>query len=125
MMYRALADTTMALHFAFIAFVVVGGLLVLRWRKVMWVHLPAAVWGVLIELRGWTCPLTPLESHFRRRGGEAGYSGGFIERYLEPVIYPPGLSGSAQLMLAGFVLLVNAIVYSLVYQRYARRPSAS
>ncbi|MEO6332080.1 MAG: DUF2784 domain-containing protein [Gemmatimonadaceae bacterium] len=123
MTYRVLADATMLVHFAFIAFVVLGGLLALRWRGVIWIHLPAAVWGVLIELRGWTCPLTPLENHFRRLGGEAGYSGGFIERYLEPVIYPPGLSESTQLVLAAFVLVVNAVVYSLVRQRRARRAS--
>ncbi|CAN5629569.1 DUF2784 domain-containing protein [soil metagenome] len=125
MMYRALADATMLVHFAFVAFVVLGGLLALRWRKAMWLHVPAAMWGVLIELRGWTCPLTPLENHFRRRGGEAGYSGGFVERYLEPVIYPPGLSESTQLVLAAVVVLVNAVVYSLVYRRYARRPPTS
>ena len=125
MMYRALADATMLVHFAFIAFVVLGGLLALRWRRVMWVHLPAAVWGVLIELRGWTCPLTPLENHFRRLGGESGYAGGFIDRYLEPVIYPPGLSGSTQLVLAASVVLVNAVVYWLVFRRRARRSSIS
>ncbi|MEX1187164.1 MAG: DUF2784 domain-containing protein [Gemmatimonadaceae bacterium] len=125
MIYRALADATMLVHFAFIAFVVLGGLLALRWRWMPWLHLPAAVWGVLIELRGWACPLTPLENHFRRLGGESGYAGGFIDRYLEPVIYPPGLSGSTQLVLAGFVVLVNAVVYWLVFRRRARRPSIS
>ncbi|MGK2935623.1 MAG: DUF2784 domain-containing protein [Gemmatimonadaceae bacterium] len=117
MTYRLLADATVVVHLAFVAFVVLGGLLALRWRWVMWLHLPAAVWGVLIELRGWICPLTPLENHFRRLGGESGYSGGFIERYLEPVIYPPGLSASTQLVLAGVVVLVNAVVYWLVFRR--------
>lgn len=123
MMYRALADATMLLHFAFIAFVVLGGLLALRWRWMMWLHLPAAAWGVLIELRGWICPLTPLENHFRRLGGESGYAGGFIERYVEPVIYPPGLSAPTQLVLAGIVVLVNAVVYWLVFRRRAPRSS--
>ena len=117
MTYRALADATMLVHFAFIVFVLLGGLLALRRRWMMWLHLPAAAWGVLIELRGWTCPLTPLENHFRRLGGESGYSGGFIERYLEPVIYPPGLSAPTQLVLAGIVVLVNAAVYWLVFRR--------
>lgn len=116
-MYRALADATMLAHFAFIAFVVFGGLLVLRWRWIVWAHLPAAAWGVLIELQGWMCPLTPLENYFRRRGGEGGYSGGFIERYLEPVIYPPGLSAPTQVGLAAFVVAVNAAVYWLVFRR--------
>ena len=118
-MYRALADATVLVHFAFIAFVVLGGLLALRWPKIMWMHLPAAAWGVIIELQGWICPLTPLENYFRRRGGEGGYSGGFIERYLEPVIYPPGLSAPTQLVLAAFVVLVNAGVYWLVFRRRA------
>lgn len=117
MIYRALADATVIVHLAFILFVVLGGLLALRWPRMMWVHLPAAAWGVLIELRGWICPLTPLENYFRRRGGEAGYAGGFIERYLEPVIYPPGLSSSTQLGLAGVVLLVNVVVYLFVFRR--------
>jgi hypothetical protein len=107
----------MLVHFAFIVFVLLGGLLALHRRWMMWLHLPAAAWGVLIELRGWTCPLTPLENHFRRLGGESGYSGGFIERYLEPVIYPPELSAPTQLVLAGIVVLVNAAVYWLVFRR--------
>lgn len=123
MTYRALADATMLLHFAFIAFVVLGGLFALRWRRMMWLHLPAAVWGVLIELFGWVCPLTPLENHFRRLGGESGYAGGFVERYLEPVIYPPGLSAPTQLVLAGVVVLVNVVVYWLVFRRRAPRSS--
>lgn len=123
MTYRALADATMLLHFAFIAFVVLGGLFALRWRRMMWLHLPAAVWGVLIELFGWVCPLTPLENHFRRLGGESGYAGGFVERYLEPVIYPPGLSAPTQLVLAGVVVLVNVVVYRLVFRRRAPRSS--
>ena len=125
MTYRALADATMLLHFAFIAFVVLGGLFALRWRWTIWLHLPAAVWGVLIELFGWTCPLTPLENHFRRLGGEAGYSGGFIERYLEPVIYPPGLSPPTQIVLAAVVVLANAVVYWIVFRRRAPRASLS
>lgn len=125
MLYRVLADVTVVVHLLFVGFVVLGGLLALRRRWTMWLHLPAAAWGVLIELRGWTCPLTPLENHFRRLGGESGYAGGFIERYLEPVIYPPGLSAPTQLVLAGVVVLVNAVVYWLVFLRRARRASMS
>jgi hypothetical protein len=117
LIYRALADGTVVVHLAFIVFVVLGGLLALRWPRMMWGHIPAAAWGVLIELRGWICPLTPLENYFRRRGGEASYSGGFIEQYLEAVIYPPGISGLTQLALAAVVLLVNVAVYSLVFHR--------
>ena len=117
MSYQLAATATALLHLAFILFVLFGGFFVLRWPKLMFLHLPAAVWGVLIELRGWTCPLTPLENHFRRLGGESGYSGGFIERYLEPVIYPPGLSAPTQFVLAGVVVAVNAVVYWLVFRR--------
>lgn len=123
MLYRVLADVTVVVHLLFVGFVVLGGLLALRRRWTMWLHLPAAAWGVLIELRGWTCPLTPLENHFRRLGGESGYGGGFIDRYLAPVIYPPGLSEATQFVLAGVVVLLNAIVYWLVFRDRASHPS--
>ena len=117
MEYRLLADAVLAAHFAFIAFVVGGGFLVLRWSRVAWVHLPAAAWGVAIELFGWICPLTPLESRLRRLGGEAGYTGGFIEHYLMPLVYPPGLTRGTQLVLAVVVVGLNAVAYALVVRR--------
>src|SRR5690606_28688271 len=79
MMYRLLADTTLVVHFAFVLFVVLGGLLVLRWRWVAWIHLPAVLWGAFVELTGRICPLTPLELWLRNLGGQRGYEGGFIE----------------------------------------------
>ncbi|MBI2072189.1 MAG: DUF2784 domain-containing protein [Gemmatimonadetes bacterium] len=84
MRYRFVADVLVVLHVAFVAFVVVGGFLALRWRRLAWLHLPAAVWGAIIEFMGWVCPLTPLENHFRRLAGEGGYQGGFIEHYVIP-----------------------------------------
>lgn len=111
MLYRLLADGVLVLHLAFIVFVVLGGFLVLRWPKLVWLHAPAAVWGVLIEFMGWPCPLTPLEKHLRRLGGEAGYEGGFIEHYVTSFIYPSGLSREIQIVLGVAVLLINAIVY--------------
>ena len=117
MIYRWLADAVVALHFAFVLFVVLGGLLVLRWRKLAWVHVPVALYGALIEFAGFICPLTPLENWLRRRSGEQGYAGGFIEHYLIPVIYPAGLTRQIQLLLGAFVLALNAIVYWLVWRR--------
>ena len=106
-----LADLVVLLHLAFILFVVLGGLLVLRRRRLMWLHLPVVVWGAAIEFVGWVCPLTPLENRLRAAAGEAGYSGGFIEHYLIPLIYPEGLTRELQWLLGALVLLVNALVY--------------
>jgi hypothetical protein len=121
MLHRAMADLVLVLHLAFIVFVVVGGLLALRWRWAPLVHLPAAVWGVFIELSGGVCPLTPLENSLRLAAGATGYSGGFVEHYLVPIIYPPALSHSAQFVLAGLVLLANALVYSAVFGGFTRK----
>jgi hypothetical protein len=121
MIYRALADLILVFHLAFIVFVMAGGLLALRWGWVPLVHLPAAVWGVFIEGSGRVCPLTPLESVLRQAAGVSGDSGGFIEHYLVPAIYPPALSHSVQLALAGLVVVANALVYSVVWQRHTSR----
>ena len=115
--YRALADLVVVAHLAFVAFVVLGGLLVLRRPRLAWLHLPAAVWGVMIEFAGWMCPLTPLENAFRARGGEAGYSGGFVEHYLLPVLYPSGLTRGVQLVLGSIVLALNLAVYGALLAR--------
>ncbi len=120
MPYRLLADLVVTLHLLFVAFVVLGGLLALRWRRVVWLHLPAAVWGALIEFAGWVCPLTPLEKWLRGLAGEAGYRGGFIEHYMLPVLYPAGLTRGVQLVLGAFVVGVNVAVYWLVFRRAAR-----
>ena len=117
MLEGRLADLVLVVHFAFILFVVFGGLLALRWRWAPLVHLPGAAWGVLIELAGWVCPLTPLENSLRRAAGESGYGGGFIEHYLLPVIYPGGLTREIQLGLAAAVVLLNAGIYALVWRR--------
>lgn len=121
MIYRLLADVVLVLHLGFVVFVVLGGLLVLRWPRIAWVHVPVALYGVLIEFVGWVCPLTPLENDLRRLGGEAGYEGGFVEHYVMALLYPSGLSHGVQIALGFLVLLVNAVVYSLVYRRLRRR----
>lgn len=120
-MYGALADATVVIHAAFVAFVVIGGLFVLRWPKLAWVHVPAALWGILIEYAGWICPLTPLENWFRDRAGEAGYSGGFVDHYIMPVLYPVGLSRSTQFVLGTLVLAINLVVYTILVVRRRRR----
>jgi hypothetical protein len=117
MCYRALADVVLVLHLAFIVFVVAGGLLALRWTWAPLVHLPAALWGMFIEVSGGICPLTPVENALRRAAGSEGYSGSFVEHYLIPVVYPPGLSHSVQLVLGGFVVVANVLVYSVIWRR--------
>jgi hypothetical protein len=121
LIYRALADLVLVVHLAFVLFVVVGGLLVLRWPRVAWLHVPSAIWGVLIEYTGWICPLTPLENSFRARGGEAGYSGGFIEHYIQPLLYPAGLTRSTQVVLGSLALVLNLTAYAIVGTRMRRR----
>ncbi len=116
MIFRLLADAVLILHLAFIVFVVAGGWLALRWAWMPWLHLPAAVWGIVIELSGWICPLTPLENALRASGGEAGYAGGFIAEYLLPLIYPDELTRAVQFVLAGVVIACNLLAYYFVWR---------
>lgn len=111
------ADLVALTHFAFVLFVVLGGFLALRWRWVAWVHLPCALWGVLIEFAGCICPLTPLENWLRRSAGSVGYSGGFIEHYLMPILYPAGLNRSIQIGLGLVVLVINIALYAWIFSR--------
>jgi hypothetical protein len=121
MVVRALADVVLVLHLAFIVFVVAGGLLALRWRWAPSLHLPTVLWGVWIEVSGGVCPLTPLENYLRGAADIEGYSGGFIEQYLVPAVYPPALTEPLQLALAGAVVAINAGVYLWVWRRRRRR----
>lgn len=120
MLYGIAADLLVVIHLAFIFFVVMGGLLLFRWPRVAWVHLPAALWGAVIEFYGWICPLTPLEQRMREASGEQGYQGGFAEHYLLPVIYPEGLTREVQFGLGLLVVLLNALIYALWW--FKRRP---
>ncbi len=112
MTYRILADAVLALHFAFIAFALLGGILVWRWPRLAWLHLPAAAWAAGIAFFGGICPLTPLENRLRAAGGEAGYAGGFIESQLEALIYPGWLTREIQVALGAVVLAVNLFAYA-------------
>ena len=112
-----LADLVLLLHAAFIVFVMLGGLLVLRWRRLVWLHLPCVVWGILIELTGGICPLTPLENRLREAAGLSSYGESFVGHYLLPLIYLPGLTPGIQYLLAAVVLLVNVVIYTLFWRR--------
>src|SRR5207253_3565302 len=90
------------------------------WRWVAAVHIPCALWGILIEYRGGICPLTPLENSLRARAGQQGYAGGFVEHYVLPVIYPKGLTAGVQVALGTLVLTVNLLAYSLLIRRLTR-----
>ena len=120
MWFRGAADVVLVVHLAFVLFVVFGGLLVFRWPRVAWLHVPVALYGALIEFVGFVCPLTPLEVWLRRQGGEAGYSGGFVEHYVTAALYPTGLTREVQLALGVGVLALNAVVYGVLLRRRRR-----
>jgi len=111
MLYRIAADGLVLFHLLFILFVLFGGLLVLKWRPLIWAHLPTAVWGVMVEVLHLYCPLTQWENLMRQSAGQNGYGGGFIEHYVWPVIYPAGLTPAIQLALGSVVLAINVLVY--------------
>jgi Protein of Unknown function (DUF2784) len=105
MVYRLLADLVVLVHFAFIVFIAVGGLLVCRWPRPVWLHVPALAWGVAIITIGFTCPLTPLEKHLQRLAGQRGYPGGFVDHYIENVIYPQRLTPLLRTLAAAAVVV--------------------
>lgn len=113
---RILADAVLVLHLAFIGFAMLGGLAVLRWPRLAWLHLPCVAWGAYTEFTATVCPLTPLENHFRRLAGESGYAGGFIEHYLWPLIYPAGLTPAMQVWLGVAAVAVNVVGYLLLWR---------
>ena len=117
MLYQLLANSVLLLHLAFIVFIVTGGLLVAWKPRLVWLHVPATIWGALIEFIGWFCPLTPLENHFLKLSGERGYQGGFIEHYLLPLIYPETLTPPTQFALGFFVLAINILIYLCLWRR--------
>ena len=114
MIEKLIADILVLFHIGFILFVIFGGFLVVRWRLFIWLHLPCAIWGALIEFAGWICPLTPLENRLRNSAGSSGYSGGFIENYIIPLIYPTELTREIQYALGFGVIAINLCAYGLV-----------
>jgi hypothetical protein len=118
--YQLLANAVVVFHAFFILFIVFGGFLAWRWRWVAAIHIPCAVWGILIEYRGGICPLTPLENTLRAKAGQQGYSGGFVEHYLLPAVYPKGLTPGVQIALGTFVLVINVLAYAVLIRRVTR-----
>ena len=121
MLLRIAADLIVLVHFAFVIFVVAGGLLALKWPKMAYLHIPAAVWGAWIGFANWICPLTPLENHLRLLAGEAGYAGGFIEHYITRILYPAGLTAGMRVMLGVAVVAANLLVYGIYFARRRSR----
>ncbi|MBM4126480.1 MAG: DUF2784 domain-containing protein [Nitrospira sp.] len=115
MLYQLSADLVVILHFGFVCFVLLGGLLLVKWPRLAWLHLPAIAWGVFIEFSGWICPLTPLENWLRTQAGEAGYAGDFVVRYLSAVLYPESLTRDIQIVLGTLVLVVNLAIYGRLW----------
>jgi len=120
MPWALLADLVALAHLGFVLFAVVGGLLVLKWPRAAWAHLPCAAWAAAIELMAWPCPLTPLENLLLRLSGESGYAGGFLEHYLFAALYPAGLTRAHQAVLGLFVLAVNGAVYAWAWRGRGR-----
>ena len=114
MAHNLLADLVVIVHFMFVLFSLLGALLVIRWRKMMWLHLPAALWAAGVEFSGKICPLTPLENWLRVRGGGAGYAGDFIGQYLLWLLYPSGLTRGVQIILGAVVVAINIGIYGYV-----------
>ena len=118
MPYRLLADLVVILHVAFVAFALFGGLLALKWKRIVWLHVPAALWAAAIEFGGWICPLTPLEIWLREQGGATGYRSGFIDHYILPLLYPASLTREMQVVLGVAVLAVNIASYAWLWHRW-------
>lgn len=121
MLFKVGADFLVLVHLAFICFVLLGGFLLLKWRWLVFVHLPALLWATLLEFQGWSCPLTPLEQALRRLGEQQGYTGGFIQHYILPVIYPAALEQDMQFILGVLLLLINACIYLWIILRFDRK----
>lgn len=121
MIYRLLADFVVVLHVLFVLFAILGGLLLFKTRKAVWLHLPILLWALLIEWTGWFCPLTPLEIKLRRLGGEAGYSTDFVEHYIIPLLYPAELTRHNQTMLGLLLLAFNLLIYLFAWLHHQNR----
>jgi hypothetical protein len=122
--YRLLADLVLATHLVFVLFVLAGALLMLRWRSLVWLHVPALLWAILLKTRDLTCPLTPLEKWLRVRAGEAVYKTGFIDHYLLPLLQPASLEQQKQIALDTIVLSANALIYTFILVRRSRGRTA-
>ncbi len=125
MIYWLGANLVVVIHFLFICFVLLGGLLVYRWRWLILLHIPSVIWGAWVEYKGWICPLTPLENKLWIAGGEAGYNGGFIEQYLVPLIYIDSMDRELQIMIGAIVILINVVIYTGLVVMLIKRKHAA
>lgn len=121
MFYLLLVEITILLHFLFVLFVAAGGLLLLRWPRLVWLHMPMLLWGIYIQFSGGYCPLTPLEKYFRQMAGMQTYEGGFINQYIMPILYPRGLTHEMQIVIGVVLVFINVIYYSLFLYRRRRK----
>jgi len=121
MLYSLLADLVLILHLSFVLFVLFGGLLVLKWRRAAWLHLPAVAWGAFVEFSGWICPLTPLENWLRAQAGEATYAGDFLVRYLSSLLYPEALTRDLQVVFGTLVVVLNLAIYGWLWRAGKRQ----
>jgi hypothetical protein len=115
MINRLAANLVLLLHFAFVVLAVFGGLCVLISPRWAWFHVPIVVWSSVVNLAGWTCPLTPLENRFRASASGAGYEGGFVQHYIGSVVYPKGMPRRLELIAGVSVALWNAMLYCCIY----------
>ncbi len=118
MFYRLGADLIVMLHFGFVLFVLLGGLLLVKWPRLVWLHLAAVAWGAFVEFSGWICPLTPLENWLRTHAGEAGYTGDFVARYLSAILYPEALTHELQIVFGTAVILLNLTIYGWLWKTH-------
>jgi hypothetical protein len=125
MIYAMLADAVVVVHAAFVLFAVFGGFLVLRWRRLAWLHIPAVLWAALVEIAGWFCPLTPLENLLRHRAGKSTYQSDFIDHYIMPALYPDALAHESQMILGLSVLFINLSIYAWIWHRSKKASPAS
>ena len=116
-MYELAGDLTLIVHFVFIIFVVFGALLFFVSTKIIYVHVPALIWGIYIELTHSVCPLTYLENWFLQKANLTTYSEGFIQNYLLPIVYPKNLTEDLQTYLAIVLIVTNIIVYRLIINK--------
>ena len=118
--YLLLSDLVVVIHFAFVIFVVAGGLLLFLRRWLVFLHVPAIIWGALVEFARWICPLTYLEDALRERSGLAAYRGDFVTHYLLPILYPANLTGGIQIALGCAVIVINVVIYAVLLRRWRR-----
>ena len=125
MLYQLGADLLVLIHLAFIVFVIMGSVAVLRWPWFVLLHIPAVIWGAVVMINGWLCPLSPWENSLRQSAGQEGYSGGFIEYYIIPLIYPMELTRDVQVLAGIIVVVINLCLYCFVIYRLMRNSAVS